>query len=127
MPDPVDPPYVETFDPNDPKSAFYVAPGTPVWNEADIAPMPEGSVANACPYCNTVLLSAGKHPQPGDPAVCSYCLNLAIREENGTWRTAYFDEAEMWDQDPRIKAMRAIWTNLPVEETPPTEEPTGEE
>lgn len=98
MPDPSD-------DPADPR---YADPSLPRYPDADpmLVDPPEG----CCPHCGTVLAVAGKRAAEGDAAVCIHCLSLVIATPAGFWRHAEYDEAEMWDRDPRVIAMRAIWS-----------------
>ena len=83
----------------------------------DPTPMPEPAEPGTCPHCGAVWLS-GKagHATEDDIGVCATCCGLCVATESG-WRIATYDESEVWDQDPRVKAMRAIWGQpLPTEE-----------
>jgi hypothetical protein len=92
---------------------------TPTWDEADAAPMPPETPPDTCPHCATAWRSKGTVAKLEDAAVCQHCLNLLIREAAG-WRSATYDEAELWDRDPRIIAMRRIWAKpLPEPDDPP--------
>ena len=100
--DPKDP-----LGPPDPTDPFYIPPDYPVFTEA--TPTPDPPASGCCPYCGTRWLSGkGGHASEGEAGVCADCLGLCIATETG-WRMATYDEAEAWDQDPRVKAMRAIW------------------
>ena len=89
-----------------PTDEFAIPPGSPIWTDAE--PMPPDPVPGTCPHCGEVWSTIARRAQPGGAAVCQHCGGLLIADD-GTWRPAYFDEAEAWDKDPRIKAMRAIW------------------
>lgn len=86
----------------------------------EIAPMPvDPPAVGACPHCGAPLRTgAAGHAAEEDAGVCAECLGLCIAMAPG-WRVPSYDEAEAWDQDPRIKAMRAIWAkDLPGPEVP---------
>lgn len=100
MSDPLGPP--------DPSNPWWVPPDYPVFTEA--SPMPPADAPGSCPHCGAVWLSGrGGHANKGDAAICEHCLNLLIGAEDGGWRMATYDEAEMWGRDGRIVAMRAVW------------------
>jgi hypothetical protein len=93
------------IDPADPD----IPEGAPVWTEADIAPMPELPQEGCCPHCGKLYISgSGGKAQVDDAGVCHHCLGLVIRSSEG-WRTPTYDEAEEWDQHPKIKLMRQIF------------------
>jgi hypothetical protein len=91
-------------------------PADQPWTDRDQAsPMIVAPNEGCCPHCGTVLAVAGKRANPDDAGVCIHCLQLVIATPAGTWRHAEYDEAERWDRDARVKAMRAMWSNLPSE------------
>jgi hypothetical protein len=99
-PDPLGPP--------DPARPDWVPDDWPRFYLAE--PMPEPAKPGTCPHCTTAWLSGrGRHAVADDVGVCATCLNLCIATEDGGWRIAGYDEAEKWDADPRVRAMRAIW------------------
>jgi len=93
----------------------------PVFDPADAAPMPPEPADGQCPHCGAAWTSKGTAAKLDDAAVCMHCAGLVIREPDG-WRAPTFDEAEQWDRDARIIAMRRIWAKDdpgPGTETPP--------
>lgn len=99
---------VDPLGPPRPEDPFWIPPDFPRFTEA--APTPAPAAAGHCPHCDAAWLSGkGRHAVTDDAGVCATCLNLCIATEDGGWRIAGYDEAEKWDQDPRVKAMRAIW------------------
>lgn len=93
---------------------FYLATPMPV-DPVPPPTLPGQRPKMCCPHCGDVLSTGtdrsdgqGRPQQVDDPAVCINCLGLCVATESG-WRIATYDEAEKWDADPRVRAMRAIW------------------
>lgn len=100
----------DPYDPPDPKDPFYAPPDYPRFTPPGPEEMPQPAAPGTCPHCGAAWLSGkGGRAADGDAGVCATCCGLCIATGTGDWRFATYDEAEAWDKDPRVRAMRAIW------------------
>ena len=62
-----------------------------------------------CPHCGALWEVALIHQREGDLGVCVHCLGLLVFMENGMPRAPTYDEAEAGDQEPSVRAIRALY------------------